>query len=810
MQSAGAYDIPQDNSRAKYFYVFGVQGNTYEGADDVDHEQVIYINVPETETRDLSIGVYDPDVGGALDYTAHSGQKVWNTKTRFTVYGDSDKVLDSKEFGESPEYDKKFYTFGPFAKTAGKKNGSFYQFKLVATALDGENENLFSVRVRPSSAESFSDKISFRLLPNEGDEMYFYPEIPAGVSRIIAENYDLDPFGGNAWIIDTINNKKYKIADSDSGKWAQTSLDIGASKASHRIVYLVKKLIQRNANAAIRVKDDKGNVLPIYFAKGQQPVGEQQIPFVIPPMKDSKCNKFTFDATSSYDPDKQKLTYTWDFGDGTTSKEPVVTHIYEKGGEYQVTLTVKDSSGLTCDSATTTQVVKVNTPPEPSFTLAQNGCVGDVITMDASATQDNTIDALTYKWNFGDGSMAEGAKATHAYTKGGTYTVRLTVNDNSNTACSLADLTKVIVINTPPQASAGSDIDLCVAPTQDLSVTLNGAKSKDADGDSLSYRWDFGDGERGSGETVTHVYKQPGVYTAKLTVDDGRQGQCSAASDTVSVRLNKRPVANAGKDITACTGSAVTFDGSGTQSQDANSLTYTWDFGDGTTQKGEKVTHVYSKGGTYKATLAVDDGRATACSVSKATVNVAVNSQPEVQLKAVNPACVNENISFDASGSRDADADALTYTWDFGDGTTQKGTSQINHRYAKGGTYTARVSVDDRKGTSCSESSEAVTVKVNTPPLANSGPNLVCCVGAQATFDGSASSDADGDTLNYSWDFGDGSTAQGAQVTHTYVKGGTYKVTLKVDDNSGTKCNTSTSSFEAVVNDSPIPKFIVK
>jgi len=70
----------------------------------------------------------------------------------------------------------------------------------------------------------------------------------------------------------------------------------------------------------VRVKDDKGNILPLYYRPGKPVVRQVAPPIVKAP--DLKCNKFTFDATSSYDPNREKLSFLWDFGDGTTSEQP--------------------------------------------------------------------------------------------------------------------------------------------------------------------------------------------------------------------------------------------------------------------------------------------------------------------------------------------------------------------------------------------------------------------------------------------------------------------------------------------------------
>ncbi|PIV12192.1 MAG: hypothetical protein COS48_02105 [Candidatus Omnitrophica bacterium CG03_land_8_20_14_0_80_43_22] len=77
------------------------------------------------------------------------------------------------------------------------------------------------------------------------------------------------------------------------------------------------------------------------------------------PRRGLDWNEFIFDATSSYDPDDQELSFYWDFGDGETSNLPVVRHKYEKEGDYTVILTVIDSSELACNTATAQRQIKV-------------------------------------------------------------------------------------------------------------------------------------------------------------------------------------------------------------------------------------------------------------------------------------------------------------------------------------------------------------------------------------------------------------------------------------------------------------------
>ena len=142
-------------------------------------------------------------------------------------------------------------------------------------------------------------------------------------------------------------------------------------------------------------------------------------------------------------------------------------------------------------------------------------------------------------------------------------------------------------------------------------------------------------------------------------------------------------------------------------------------------------------------------------------------------------------ITFDGSKSDDDDGDALTYSWDFGDGSTGSGVSPT-HTYTAGGTYTVTLVVNDGKENSEPDTAAATIAEVDDPPVADAGGPYTGTVNTAITFDGSGSYDIDtGDTLTYSWDFGDGSTGSNETTNHTYSSDGTFTVTLTVTDRSG-------------------------
>lgn len=520
-----------------------------------------------------------------------------------------------------------------------------------------------------------------------------------------------------------------------------------------------------------------------------------------------RCNQFTFDATGSYDADTEDLNYFWDFGDGNTSSDPVVTHTYEKSGKYLVELKITDNQGLECSTGITSQTVHVNIPPYAYFHSDKATCTDREVVFDASASYDTHDNILSYEWNFGDGTSAGNKKkVTKTYTKGGEYTVTLVVDDQDSNVCNINNFTKTIHVNEPPIADAGvEEILRCVEDADDYEIFFDASRSSDINNDPLTYTWDFGNSRRGSGEKIKHVYTETGNYDVKLIVNDPTNLGCGTGIDFVNVKLNKRPKANAGKDVVACINEIIHFDGSQSFMERAETTNAMWYFGDGQKEGVLKTKHGYSKAGRYEAKLVLTNALNEKCAPSSDKKTIYINSVPTVEIKAKESGCLDDTFTFDASSAHDPDGDALEYYWSFGDGSAKKGGAIVSHRYKKGGKYTVTLVVDDGKGSKCSSTTTETEILVNTQPIADAGLNLTCCVDQSSVFDASASTDADGDELTYTWDFGNGRKRSGAVVNYTYSKDGVYDVSVTVDDNSGTECSSSTAGFKAQVNSSPVP-----
>jgi PKD repeat protein len=160
-----------------------------------------------------------------------------------------------------------------------------------------------------------------------------------------------------------------------------------------------------------------------------------------------------FDASGSNDPKAKGFSYYWDFGDGAYGLGPEkIVHIYNSVGEYIVSLTIDNMQNTPCSRVTAQRKISVKSPP-----IADAGenfvcCLGRENYFDASGSSDPDGDKLTYKWNFGDGSTAEGGKATHKYIAAGDYQVTLTVEDDSGFPCNKAEDSFTAHVSGPPQA----------------------------------------------------------------------------------------------------------------------------------------------------------------------------------------------------------------------------------------------------------------------------------------------------------------------------------------------------------------------
>jgi probable HAF family extracellular repeat protein len=298
--------------------------------------------------------------------------------------------------------------------------------------------------------------------------------------------------------------------------------------------------------------------------------------------------------------------------------------------------------------------------------------------------------------------------------------------------------------NRAPVASIGFSPQF---PPKRTPITFWGTDSTDPDGDEIvNYRWDFGDGTTAVGPVVSHTYPDALNYTVTLVVSDGKLD--SAPTSVVVAIFDQMPIANAGGPYSGPKNAAIRFDGSRSTDPDADPLTYTWDFGDGTTGTGAAPTHAYARSGGYTVTLVVSDGWINSI---PARVPVTVtNAAPVALLSGPTSGFKLTALTWNGSGSSDANGDALSYIWNFGDGSSATtSTPTTTHSYAAVGSYRVTLTVNDGE-TSSSPATADVAIQ-SRPPIANAGPDRTVVQRTAVGLNGAASTDPDGAIASVRW-----------------------------------------------------------
>ncbi|MEJ2407694.1 MAG: PKD domain-containing protein, partial [Candidatus Thiodiazotropha sp.] len=230
---------------------------------------------------------------------------------------------------------------------------------------------------------------------------------------------------------------------------------------------------------------------------------------------------------------------------------------------------------------------------------------------------------------------------------------------------------------------------------------------------------------------------------------------------------NQPPVADIGGPYSGTVNTGIEFDASASSDSDGSIASYGWDFGDGSSATGAKVSHTYASTGTYKVTLVVtDDGGESATDSADVTIGEG-NQAPVADAKGPYTSVAGEEIAFDGSSSSDVDGSIASYEWSFGDGSSAMGENPT-HTYTQKGTYNVTLTVTDNDGAMDSDETTVSVDPGNQPPVADTAGPYSANVNEKLVFDATGSSDPDGMIASYEWDFGDGMSGQGATPTHTY------------------------------------------
>lgn len=313
----------------------------------------------------------------------------------------------------------------------------------------------------------------------------------------------------------------------------------------------------------------------------------------------------------------------------------------------------------------------------------------------------------------------------------------------------------------------------------------------------VAYRW--WDGEVLVGESpFTTVERSIGQHTFWLEVlyrDDA--GSQETATDEVrfTVVANAAPTARAASDVVARDHDGdgqevVRLNGSRSTDPDGRIDRYKWFLGQEALLEA-RIGWVTLPVGTHHLTFVVtDNGGASANDTIRVQVYenaapIAHLASPETKIDLDDDG--SETFAMDATGSSDADGHIASYHWTVAN-TTAVTEGPMTNLTLPVGVHDLTLTVEDDGG---AQGSTTVVVKVDPFPAPPVAAYDHACAELACTFDGTAST---GHALSFDWTFGDGATASGATVTHSFADHGVFPVVLKVTDAFGRAANTSASA----------------
>ncbi|MEW6219008.1 MAG: PKD domain-containing protein [Thermodesulfobacteriota bacterium] len=387
-----------------------------------------------------------------------------------------------------------------------------------------------------------------------------------------------------------------------------------------------------------------------------------------------------FDGSASQDPDGQIVQHRWQFGDGAQGNGALAEHAYGIAGQYQVRLAVTDNSGASGDAtlAVTVSPPADRRPPQAAIsTSASLTTVGAVVQVDGTASRDPQGRIVATAWDFGDGSTASGATASHAYQLPGRYTIALTVRNDVGLSSRAQAL--VTVTEAAPELTR-------------LSVSFQPDGSPPPDGFLMDNGQPF-DQDRGFG-----WLPERGPRTL---IDLNRSTAPDQAYDSVAIlpasAVWEAEVPNGSYLVTAClTDPVASGRPGGRQSVQAEGAAI---IADG--PLGQEVRWLEESG-----EVAVTDGRLTLSFTGSlpvailAWVRIEQILPPEERLQPQMSASLQAGrtaVRFDASASSSPGGPILDYAWELGDGATGSGVV-VEHELPAAGLYTVTLRLLDSRG----------------------------------------------------------------------------------------------------------------
>ncbi len=452
-------------------------------------------------------------------------------------------------------------------------------------------------------------------------------------------------------------------------------------------------------------------------------------------------------------------TWLWKFGDGGESNLKNTQHHYMDTGWFTVTL-IAGYNGCK-DTIVKKNYVNIKAP------VANYNTAFNCLQPYNRVFTDQSIDAHTWQWDFGDGGSSTSQNPTHTFPKPGTYLVKLKV---TNSQCFDTLQVKMQVVDEHPNFTTSAQAT-AACRNDAITFTITNVNANNIS----AYNWNFGDktatGFVSSGAYVTHTYTSTGTFTPTLITQD-----ILGCMDTVVNGVKTTvygPKAAFGNDTGLCINGTANFYDSSKGDGTHPIQKWLWTYEPNTTQtytSAASYTHQYATAGLYDVKLVVFDSYGCKDSVIKTKAVEVTN--PIAQFSTLDSIkCSKNKVSFTNSST----GKNAKYVWNFGDGTTSTDTSStITHSYTSEGIYSVSLTMSDQyKCTSVATKQNGVIISNPKAVMLINGPTSTTCPPLLVK--------PQNQSVRYTsvtWSFGDGSLSKLDTPSHNYIMGGNYDLML--------------------------------
>ncbi|MEL6671282.1 MAG: PKD domain-containing protein [Bacteroidota bacterium] len=437
----------------------------------------------------------------------------------------------------------------------------------------------------------------------------------------------------------------------------------------------------------------------------------------------------------------------WDFGNGDSATGHAPFAIYQQPGLYTATATISDGSGC---SNTLSLTIEVFAYPIPDFTVADT-TIGCEVPFQVDFINQST-GATHYLWGMGDGNTSLVANPSHLYNKEDTFTVAMYAIGPGGCQA-LRTKQKYIKVKRVESGFFADNRSGCFPLTTAFQDTTVSAYPL------ISWEWDFGDGNTGTGPNPAHTYVNPGSYDIRLITENVR-GCRDTLIQTEYVTVGTIPFVDfiASKD-TACALEPVQFTNLSVGASD-----FLWYFGDGDTAMSEHPLHGFMALDDVDVTLIASD-RGCKDTLTK-TDFIFINAPLPVIGMTDRVSCeIPITVTY-----TDLSVRATSFSWTNHLGQTIN-TPSFQQTFTQDGTYNVWLTVSN-DSTGCMVTAEDSLI-VHHVEADFTLSDSAACTPATIQF-----SDSSSNGVEWIWYFGTGDSARTQNPSYTYQDAGQYDITL--------------------------------